>query len=115
MARNGKRRGRPAATLEGRENQIISQAYDRAEEQIQAGTATSQVLAHFLKMGSTREQIEKERLREELELTKAKVSDLQSRATVEGLYAEAIEAFRSYSGQQEDDDYDYDDYEYDED
>lgn len=111
MARSGKRKGRPASTLEGRENQLVSLAVDEAERHIRAGTASSQVLTHFLKLGTTREQLEQERMREELELTKAKVSELQSREKVEHLYADAIRAFRNYSGQDDDDD--DDDYEYD--
>lgn len=91
-------RRKPARTLEDRENQVITQAIDLAEKQIQAGTASSQVITHFLKLGSTRELLEQERLAHENELTKVKIKAIESQERMEELYAEAIKAMRSYSG-----------------
>lgn len=91
----------PATTPEGRENQLIAMAYDEAERQIQAGKATSQLLTHFLKLGSTRENLEKERLRQENKLLQAKVDELGSAKRTEELYAEALKAMRTYSGHPE--------------
>lgn len=96
---NEKPSPRPATTPEGRENQIVSIAHDLAEKQILDGTASSQVITHFLKLGSTREQLEQERLRHENELTKVKIDALESQKRVEDLYKEALDAMRSYSGQ----------------
>lgn len=94
---NGSRR-RPATTPEGRENEVVSQAMDLAERQIQSGTASSQVITHFLKLGSTRERLEQERLEHENELTKVKIEALESQKRVEELYMEALQAMRSYAG-----------------
>lgn len=94
-----KSRHRPATTPEGRENEVISQAIDLAEQQIRDGTASSQVITHFLKLGSTREILEQERLRHENELTKVKIEALESQKRVEELYKEALDAMRSYSGE----------------
>jgi len=94
-----KSRHRPATTPEGRENQVVSQAMDLAEQQIRNGTASSQVITHFLKLGSTREILEQERLRHENELTKVKIEALESQKRVEELYKEALDAMRSYSGE----------------
>lgn len=94
-----KSRHRPATTPEGRENEVVSQAIDLAEQQIRDGTASSQVITHFLKLGSTREQLEQERLRHENELTKVKIEALESQKRVEELYKEALDAMRSYSGE----------------
>lgn len=91
-------RHKPATTLEDRENEVISEAIDLAEKQIREGTASSQVITHFLKLGSTREQLEQERLRHENELTQAKIEQMASASRVEELYAEAIKAMRSYGG-----------------
>jgi len=49
----------PAKTPEARENQLVAMAVDLAEQQLLDGTATSQVITHFLKLGSTKEKIEK--------------------------------------------------------
>ncbi len=103
------RRRRPALTPEGRESQLISLAADMAEEQLRAGTASAQVVTHFLKAGSIRDQLEKERLRNENLLISAKLEQMASGQRIEAMYEEALNAMRSYSGQEvevyDDDDY----------
>ena len=94
---------RPALTPESRENQLISLAVDLAERQLQEGTASSQVITHYLKLGSTKERIEKEILEKQKELISAKTEALKSAKRVEELYADAIKAMRSYSGQNDSD------------
>lgn len=101
----------PARTPEGRENQVIALAMDLAEKQIAEGTASSQVLTHFLKLGSIKQQLENEKLREENALLKARTKSLESAERVEELYKQAIEAMRMYSGAgSEEDEYDEDVY-----
>lgn len=90
---------RPASTLEGQENQLISLASSLAEKQLTDGTASSQVITHFLKLGSTRERLEQARLENENLLLSAKVDQIASAKRVEELYTEAMKAFRTYSGQ----------------
>ena len=96
---------RPALTPEARENQMISLAVDLAERQLQEGTASSQVITHYLKLGSMRERLEREKLEEENKLLKARTDQIQSMKRVEELYEEAIKAMRNYSGQGEQDEY----------
>ena len=96
---------RPALTPEARENQMISLAVDLAERQLQEGTASSQVITHYLKLGSMRERLEREKLEEENKLLKARTEQIQSMKRVEELYEEAIKAMRNYSGQGEQDEY----------
>lgn len=91
---------RPATTLEGRENQLISLAYDSAEKQMRSGTASSQVVTHFLKMGSTRERLEQQRLQHENLLLSAKRDQIASGSRMEELYSEAIKVMKVYSGQE---------------
>src|SRR3954467_11911313 len=76
------RRRSRARTLEGREQEITNQAYDLAERQIREGTASSQVVTHFLKMGSTRELVEQERLRGQIEVDRVKAEQLQSQQRI---------------------------------
>lgn len=92
------RRGKPASTPENRENQLISLAVDLAEKQLSEGTASSQVISHYLKLGSTREQLEQERLAKENDLLQAKVDHMTSAKRVEELYETALNAMRSYAG-----------------
>lgn len=91
-------RRKPATTPEGRENQMVSAAIDLAEKQIRSGTASSQVITHFLKLGSTRERLEQQRLEHENELTRVKIEALEGQKRVEELYMEALSAMRSYAG-----------------
>jgi hypothetical protein len=93
------RRIRPALSPETRENQLVSLAVDLAERQLIEGTASSQVVTHFLKLGSTKEQIEKEILERQKELIEAKTQSLQSAKRIEELYMNALDAMRNYSGQ----------------
>lgn len=99
-----KRRRPPATTPEARENQLIALAVDLAEKQLSEGTASSQVIAHYLKLGSTKERIEKEILEHQKELIKAKTEAIQSAKRVEELYTNALNAMRSYSGRRGPDD-----------
>jgi len=92
------RRRKPATSPEEREMQLANAAYDLAEEQITSGTASSQVITHFLKMGSTRERLEQERMRHEVELMEVKKEQLQQQTRIEELFVNAIDAMRGYSG-----------------
>ena len=89
----------PALTPEERENQLIAAAVNLAEEQILNGTASAQVISHFLKLGSSREKLEQMRLQGEVRLVDAKVDSIASAKRVEALYEEAILAMRRYAGQ----------------
>lgn len=77
-------------------------AYDLAEKQMREGTASAQVISHFLKNGSTKERLEKEKLERENELLKAKVVSLESARRTEELVEAALKAMRSYTGHSDD-------------
>ena len=93
---------RPALSPENREKQLISYAIDLAEKQLREGTASSQVITHYLKLGSTKEKIEQEILMQQKELISAKTEALKSAKRIEELYTEAIKAMRSYGGHDND-------------
>lgn len=94
----------PAITREGREAQVSMLAIDLAEKQIREGVASSQVIVHFLKLASTKEQLEKENLELKNELTKAKTEQIRQAKEIEALYADAIKAMRRYNGDTDDED-----------
>lgn len=89
---------RAALTPEARENQLICLATDLAEQQLRDGTASSQVITHYLKMATAKERLEREILAENKKLLAAKTEALQSTKRIEELYANAISAMRRYSG-----------------
>jgi len=95
---NGRSRRAPARTPEAREDELAAAAYDLAEDQIRSGTASSQVITHFLKAGSRREAMEQMRMRHEIELMQVKKEQLEGQKRVEELYVNALEAMRGYSG-----------------
>lgn len=98
------KRIRPALTPEAREKQLISLAVDLAEKQLMEGTASSQVITHYLKLGSSREKKEQEKLEEENRLLRAKAKAIDSTEEIKVLYKDAIKAFRTYSGHGDEDD-----------
>jgi len=95
---------KPALTPEARENQLIYLATNLAEQQLRDGTASSQVITHYLKLGSTKERIEKEILEKQKDLLVAKTESLQSSKRIEELYTNAINAMKHYSGHGDDED-----------
>lgn len=97
------RKTRPALTREARENQLIDLAIDQVERQLREGTASSQVLVHYLKLASTRESLEKEKIRAEIELSKAKSEAAAAEARSGELYKAAVAAMREYHGADYDD------------
>jgi hypothetical protein len=100
---------RPATSEEGRESQLVSLAIDLAEKQLSEGTASSQVMTHYLKLGSSREKLEQQRLLAENELLRGKVDALASAKRVEELYSSALNAMRTYAGQEQDEPAGYED------
>lgn len=100
---------RPPSTPEAREQQLSSMAMDLAERQLEDGSASAQVITHFLKLASSREQLEQTRLQQENTLLAVKAENMMSAKRVEELYESALNAMRTYSGQDEprfdDDDY----------
>lgn len=105
------RRSRPALTPEGRENQLIALAHDLAEQRFLDGTASATEVVHFLKLGSSRERLEQQRLHYENELLKVKREQIESQKDMLELYANAIGAMRTYSGQESPEELEMDEYE----
>ena len=93
-----------ASTPEARESQLIALAVDLAEQQLINGTASSQVITHYLKLGTQKERIEREILEKQKELISAKTEALKSQKRVEELYADALSAMKAYNGVSDDED-----------
>jgi DNA-binding ferritin-like protein len=87
----------PAKTPKDRENQLVALAVDQAEKLMQEGNAPAQIITHYLKLGSSREQLEQERMAHEIELLKIKREQIESEARQEERMKAAMDAFRGYS------------------
>lgn len=96
MARAKNPRQHPATTPEARESQMVSLAVSLAEKQLREGTAPASVITHYLKLGTTREALEQERLRRENLVLEAKASSIASSMRSEEQLEAAIQAFSSY-------------------
>ena len=94
----GRKKIRPALSPEARENQMISLAVDLAEKQLIEGTASSQVITHFLKLGTTKTELEKEKLRKENKLLEARASAIEDGKEYKILVEDAIRAIKGYQG-----------------
>lgn len=95
----------PAMSIEARENQLISLSMDVAEQQLRAGTASAQVITHFIKLGTVSAQLEKEKLARENLLLEAKVESMKSSRSSEETYQEVIKSMMEYSGHGGDEEY----------
>ena len=104
MAGGSKRRGRPAVSPEERENELVGLAVDLAEKQLREGTASTAVITHYLKLATTREQLEKERLRYETKALEAKANAMNSMARSDELFQNALRAFGTYRSSADDHD-----------
>lgn len=100
------RRIRPAIDPEARENQLISLAMDLAEQRLLDGTASSQEVTHFLKLGSSKAVLERDRLMEENKLLRAKTEAIEHEKESSIKYEEVLRALRSYNGQGDEEEYD---------
>lgn len=101
------RKTRPALDSENRMQQMVSKALDLAEEQLDNGTASSQVITHFLKYGTEKAKLEAEQIKYQNELLKAKTELAKSQKTSEEMFTKAVEAMRKYSGNGDAEDYEY--------
>jgi hypothetical protein len=90
-------RGRPRATTpEARERQMVSLAFDEAERQIREQKASSQVITHFLKLGTAREELERAKIERENRLLDARVQQIQDAGHMEEMLGEAMRYFTGY-------------------
>lgn len=98
----------PALTDEDREKRLISLAMDRAEEQLMDGTASAQLICHYLRLATARDRLEREQLSAKNELLAAKTEMIKTAERTEEMYAQAIDAMRIYGGHSSEEEY-YDD------
>ena len=97
------RRQAPATTPEARELQMVAYAFDLAEQQLLDGTASAQVITHFLKYGSEQNKLEREKLRKDNLLSQARVDQISKQSENSELYTEVLQAMKIYTGESDPD------------
>lgn len=93
-----RRNPRPGTTAEARESQLIAMTIDLAARQIKAGTVSSQVMTHFLKLATAKEKLERDQLKYQNGLLQAKTENLKSSKEMKDLVSNALAAMKTYSG-----------------
>lgn len=90
---------RRAIDPEQRQNQLIAMSENLAEKQLREGTASAQVICHFLKLGTIERQLELEKLKNENILLQKKAESLESNQRLEQMMAEGFAAMKHYRGE----------------
>ncbi len=92
------RPNRPAQLPESRQAQLVNLAVNLAEKQLREGTASSAVIVHYLKLGTKETELKLEALKAQNRLLDAKTTSIESAANQEQLTQAALDAFKSYAG-----------------
>ncbi len=101
-SRTEKRKQAPPRTIEEAEKRNIMLAMQLAEQQLENGTASAQLITHFVKLGSVKAEYDLENLKQSNILLTAKSEAIKSQQNSEKKYAEAIAAFKRYNGEIDD-------------
>lgn len=88
----------PALNPQDREDQLIALAVDLAEQRLRDGTASNQLIAEIMKLGTTKERLQKEKLQRENEMLRAKTEAIEAAKRTDEIYTKALNAMRSYAG-----------------
>lgn len=88
----------PARSKEAREQQLENLAMNLAEERLRNGTASSQIICHFLNLATEKAELDREKIRADVKLQNAKVDAIESQKNTEEMYAKAIAAMQRYQG-----------------
>ncbi len=79
------------------ERLLIGLAMNLAKKQLMDGTASSQVISHFLDLAKEERRRSLEKLKAETDLIRAKQEQIDSSKNIEKLYENAMLAMKSYS------------------
>lgn len=90
--------GPPALTPDDVEDELVSLAARLAKQRLMDGTASNQLIAEVLKLGTAKERLQKEKLRRENQLLEAKTNAIASGEHIAQLYEDAIAAMTVYTG-----------------
>mgnify|MGYP003595296460 CR=1 FL=1 len=94
---------RPKFSEEAEEQQLMALAMQRAKEQLQNGTASSQLICQVLKNGSMQAKLERKILEVQHENIVAKTEMIKAVQRNEELFKNALSAIKTYSGKTDED------------
>lgn len=85
-------------SAEERERELAYLATCLAEQQLRDGSAKAQVITHYLKLASPRENIERRMMEAKIQLLEGQLQACQRDTTTQQLLEEAIESLKMYRG-----------------
>ena len=88
----------PSVNHEDREKELIAMAENLAVQRIMDGTASNQLLVHFLKENTVRARLEREKLEEEIKNIKAKTKAVETSGDLDAKYQEVLDTMKAYRG-----------------
>lgn len=91
----------PSVTDEEQENKLIALSYRQAEQQLIEGTASSQIVTHFLKLGTRKADLELEQAKLQNRLLEEKILSEQSSIEINKMFTQVMEALKVYNGDPE--------------
>jgi len=77
---------------------MISLAFDLVEQRLRDGTASATETVALMKLGSSRERLEQQRIGYENELLVVKKEAMEASVKSDELFREAMDYFRAYTG-----------------
>lgn len=86
----------PSELERERENMFL--ATELAAKQLRDGTAKAQVVTHYLRMSSPREDIERRMMEAKIALLEGQLAACQNDMATQALIIEALESLREYRG-----------------
>lgn len=95
----------PAITREEQEDRLIALAYQVSEEQLLSGTASSQIITHFLKLGNRKAELETEQTKLQNKLLEEKILSEKSSVEINKMFVDVMRALKTYTGNPEEDFY----------
>ncbi len=87
----------PPLNDEAQETKLVALALKQAQKHLEEGTASSQIVTHFLRLGSIKAQVELEKLELENRLLEEKIQAERSGQELNEMFAEVLVALKSYS------------------
>lgn len=87
----------PPLNDEAQETKLVALALKQAQIHLEEGTASSQIVTHFLRLGSLKAQVELEKLELENRLLEEKIQAERSGQQLNEMFGEVLAALKSYS------------------
>ena len=92
----GTRKLPPAQSPEELEKRNIHLAEERAAKMLEEGTAPTSILLHYLKLGTSKAELEKAKLENETKLLTAKTEALESAKDVSKMMEDVMNCIKGY-------------------